>query len=441
MEAFRQQHPSLRGAVQADVAIVGGGLTGVSTAAMLSAMGVKVVLAEAWCLGQGASRCCTGLATSQLPSGYPTIAAHAGVSVASAYSRLLRTAVSGLQQLCHRLGVPVQQQSVYVFAETLDDLPPLHALYRLESQLGLPVFYGADAGGCPFPVELSLGLERQVLLSPLAYLHALADFAAAHGCRLYEGTPVRAMAGHRLQTEAGSIQADTILLATGTPIGCTSLPRLAAIHQRSCESLLLKSPQPVMNCHLSVRPEELRLCPTADGLRLAWDMGRVGSDQRGRTLLLHRTLKALLPDMPIAAQHNRQEVYSGDGLPLIGAIHPAQSHLLMATGYGGCGILGSYLAAQVLAGQITGHPLPHAALFRPDRPMPRAQEGLRTAKAYLSGLAHRHGPVCPHMGGKLYYDVETRRWVCPCHGSAFTTLGETLCAPAMTPAEVSAKQR
>lgn len=440
METMRQQYPELRGDVTADVAIVGGGLTGVSCAAMLSAMGAKVVLAEAWQLGHGATRCCAGIATSQLAGGYRTIAQQAGQSAAAQYGWLLRESILGIKELCNRLDVPVRQESVYVFAETVDDLPALHTLGALEARLGLPVFHGPDAGGCPFPVELSLGMERQLWVPALDYLRSLADFASAQGCRIYERTPVRAISGRRLTAEGGSIRASAIILATGVPAGCTSLPRLAALQQRYRQCVLLQGQPPLMNCHLSVHPQELSLCPVPGGGLLSWDLGPVGSRQQdSRALLLSRTLSALLPDMQATEIHTRQEVFSGDGLPLIGPIHPGQSHLMMATGYSGWGMLGSFLAARVLTGYITGRPAPSAQLFRPDRPMPNASR--RMISVSLGKLSHRRAPVCPHMGGKLRYDLQTRRWVCPCHGSAFNTMGEMLCSPAMTNAEVSARQR
>lgn len=440
-QGVRREYPPLRGETQADVAIVGGGLTGVSCAAMLSALGVKVVLLEARRLGMGATWCCTGKVTAQVSGVYQTIAQQAGLAAAANYAWLLRESVLGVKELCGRLGVPVQEQSMYVFAETMDDLPALHALGRLEARLGLPVHQAMDAGGCPFPVELSLAMERQLLLSPLAYLLALAEFAREQGCCIYEHTPVRGVNGRRLTTGQGSVQAEKIILATGCPGGCTALPLLAGMQQQAWQTVTLMGQPPLLNCHLSVQPDEMSLRPILGGALISWNMGRVGSCQQNRSLLLQRTLGALLPDMRVTERSIRQEVCSSDGLPLIGPMHPGQSHLLMATGYNGWGITGSYLAAKVLAGYIVGRPMPHARLFRPDRPMPRGREGLRMATAYLEGISRRRAPVCPHMGGKLRYDAENRCWVCPCHGSTFTTMGEMLNAPAMADAEVSAKQR
>lgn len=440
-QGIRRDFPPLRGETKADVAIVGGGLTGVCCGAMLSALGAKVVLLEARRLGMGATWCCTGKVTAQVSSMYQTIAQQAGMAAAAHYAWLLREAVLGVKELCARLGVPAQEQSVYVFAETTDDLPALHALNKLEARLGLPIHQAPDAGSCPFPVELSLGMERQLLLSPLAYLLALADFAQEQGCCIFEHTPVRRVDERRLSTGQGSVRAESIIMATGCPGGCTALPLLAAMQQRACQTVTLVGQPPMLNSHLSVQPDEMSLRPISGGALLSWDMGRVGSRQQNRALLLQRTMRALLPDMQVTEQHMRQEVFSSDGLPLIGPMNPGQSHLLMATGYGGWGVTGSYLAAKMLTGYILGRPVPHARLFRPDRPMARGHEGMQMAAAYLGGLTRKSAPVCPHMGGKLRYDVDHRRWVCPCHGSTFTTLGEVLNAPALTDAKVSAKQR
>ena len=217
-QGIRESHPPLRGTLRADAAIVGGGLTGVTTALMLQAQGVKTVLLEARRLGQGATFGCGGLVTCQAFHAYQTAARAVGPDAACTLSQLLREAVQGVVQLAERPGMAcsLTPASVYAYAETMDDLPALENLLALEGKLGLAVSEAPDAGGCPFPVELSAVMPHQAMLAPLPYLLGLARDAAALGCRIFEGTPVLDMHGCRLKTPGGAVIADRILRCTAS---------------------------------------------------------------------------------------------------------------------------------------------------------------------------------------------------------------------------------
>lgn len=446
---LREEYPQLRGEKHTDVAIVGGGLTGASCAASLASSGAKVILLEAGRMGRGASWNCTGKVTAQLGGVYATVDQTIGRRAAAAYAALMLHAVDAVGRLVRELDIPcrLREQSVYVFAETPAEVSALQELHTLERSLGLPVSIAPDAGGCPFPVELSLVMERQLLLQPEPYLLGLLRHAAQSGATLHERTPVQAIEGHRLISPTGSVTAEHIILATGSPLGCTSLPRLAMLQQRTCAAVTLSLPAPQHHSHLSARADELTLRPCAEGAVLAWDLGRTGTDEHAqRSAVLDRTLRQLLPEAKVLEQSIRQDVWSGDGLPLIGPVRADQPHLLMATGYSGWGVANSHLAAEVLTGAILGKPHPQAHLFRPDRRYPgharvMLREGLNIGKAYAGGLFRRSAPHCPHMGGRLRYNADAARWECPCHGSTFTVMGQPLDAPADHPARVSARQR
>ena len=447
-QGIRQDYPPLSGLYRADVAIVGGGLTGVTTALLLTAQGLRVVLAEAHRLGDGAAWACAGVVTAQLGQAYQTVSDFAGLDTATAFARMVAEAVESVRQTAASLDAPCQarETDVYAYAFLQRDLPELERQLTLQRRLGLPVSVAPDAGSCPFPVELSILMPRQLMLSPLGYLTGMAEQACRAGCVIGEQSPVRAIEEGRLLLEEAVIEAPTILLATGVPIGCKAMPVLAMTPQRVRETVVLRGGAPFDNCHISVRDGGLTLRPLSGGFLTTWTLGRPGLDRSEREALLDRVLAGRLPESVIIDGATRQDVWSRDGLPLIGSIRERRRHLLMATGYSGYGVAGSMLAAQVLTRRILGRPLPEDAIFNPNRRYPGASAVVAFGARELR-LTRRRGslrlraPVCPHMGCRLRYSHASGKWECPCHGATFSVLGENVDAPAMRPIRVSTRDR
>ena len=447
-QGIRRAYGPLDGLYRADVAIVGGGLTGVTAAMMLSEQGVRVVLAEAHRLGDGAAWGCAGIVTAQLGQAYRAVCECAGFEAAAAFARMVGDAAAQVREVVSALDAPCQavDTDVYAYAFLKRDLPALEQQYALQKRLGLPVAVAPDAGSCPFPVELSLVMPRQMMLSPLGYLMGMAGRAERAGCVIGEGSPVRLIGEGRVHTDRAVIEAPTVLLATGVPIGCKAPPILALTAQRVRETVMLRSDTPFDHCHISVRDGGLTLRPLSDGFLATWTLGEPGTDRAERENLLDRVLEGRLPESVILDGTTRQDVWSLDGLPLIGSIRENDRHLLMATGYNGYGLTGSMLAAQVLTRRILGVPLPEDALYNPVRRAGSSpaliSQRLRALR--LTRLRNRfrlRAPICPHMGCRLRYSPATGRWECPCHGSTFTVLGENVDGPAMRPVRVSVRER
>lgn len=444
-QGIRQEHPPLNGLHRADVAIVGGGLTGVTTAMLLAGHGLRVVLTEAHRLGDGAAWGCAGIVTAQLGAAYQTAWDCAGSEETALFARMALEAVEIVRKVAAPLG-QAQETDVYTYAFLARDLPALEKQYDLQRRLRLPVSIAPDAGSCPFPVALSMVLPRQLMLSPLGFLMGMAEQAQKAGCLIAEQSPVRAVEEGRLLLEEAVIEAPTILLATGVPIGCKSLPILAWTPQQVRETVVLSGGAPFENCHISVRDGGLTLRPLSGGALTTWTLGRPGRDRAEREALLDRVLEGRLPEWRVVDGAIRQDVWSRDGLPLIGSIRERRHHLLMATGYSGFGVTGAMLAAQVLTRRILGRPLPEDAIFNPNRRYPGAQRiavsGIKELKRDKRRNRLRlRAPLCPHMGCRLRYSHLTDRWECPCHGASFSMLGENIDGPAMTPIPVSARDR
>lgn len=425
----------LAGMRRADAAIVGGGLTGFLLASALSQEGMRVAVIDA---GDGTPSVSNALAAALCVPVYARIEAAHGLEQARMYFAALQ---SQLMTLADAPLPYVRNTPVFVYAETPEDLPALERQQELLMRLGVPASIAPDAGGCPFPVELSLMAHGQALVNLPRWTSALQSQINRRDGRIFTGSRVIAIDGTRVCTAQGCVDASHVILTTGKPLGLRSrrlLPLLETHLLAHCE---LTGPVPLHSCQLAVQENGLTLAPTATGITVTWDAGRLGARQQSARLAhFEHLLNAHLPDFQRGEMQYSQPVSSADGLPVIGIL--PGTRLLCASGFSG--VLGAMHAAQVLTQRILGRALPDDAIYAPDRPIPPGilrPQIRRMAGIYAGNMLRRSAPPCAHCGCRMRYSTAVQRWECPYCGSAYTMLGTPLCAPAMTSARVSVRQR
>lgn len=254
----------LVGEARCDVAVVGGGLAGLSAAIDLRQRGFDVVLLEAREIGFGASGRNGGQAIHGLACDQDTIEQQLGLDEAR---RVWAMSIEALDLLRTRIaehGIACDWQDGYLgVATTPRKAAELHAqAERLDRVYGYPLqrIAAADIGRWIASPRYHGGVHdpRSGHLHPLKYTRGLAAAAARAGVRLHEGTQATALQpGERpvLRTTsaqgAGTLHARQVLLAgnvylhgvapplapqlaprvmpVGTYIACTeALPRATA---------------------------------------------------------------------------------------------------------------------------------------------------------------------------------------------------------------------
>lgn len=440
------QFLALEGDLKADVAIVGGGLTGVTCALMLASQGVHAVVLEADRLGGGATWGCTGKVTAHQPDTFQTIQRCAGKEAATVYARLLQQCLTGVWNMVGRMGIPcgAELHDVYLYAHKPNQVTALEHLTRAEEQAGLTLTRSDDAA-CPFPVAASSVMAAQPMVMPMPYLMGMARATEQFGGHLFERTRVTAIEGHNVVTERGTVQAERVILATGSPMGMRRLPVLSMMEQHMLELRVLEGPA-LTASQLDVLPDGMYLRPIPQGVVISYDLGLVGDNHGPRCRKLEGILRQLLPEYKTVQRFFRQDVWSLDGLPLIGPTDPKDGAVLMASAYNGWGMTGSFLAGRLLTSEILDKPMAEAPLFYPDRVYPghtwqQLRGAMHPAGAYLKSVAHLASPTCPHMACKMVYSRETQRWECPCHGSCFSSEGHVFHTPAMNRARVPMRKQ
>src|SRR5580693_2573237 len=214
----------LKGEVRADVAIVGCGYTGLSTALRLAEAGAKVVALEAVEIGFGGAGRNVGLVNAGMWLAPNDIVARLGSDYGARLLKLLGDGPSEVEALVTKHGLDCE----FVRNGTLHCAIGQSGLAKIEERCaqwrarGAPVkLLNREETARRIGVDIYAGslLDlRAGTIQPLAYARGLARAALAAGARVHTLSPARAAErtgkAWRLKTDGGSVVADWIVVAT-----------------------------------------------------------------------------------------------------------------------------------------------------------------------------------------------------------------------------------
>ena len=216
------RHAPLQGSTSCDVAIVGGGLAGLSAAIELRQHGLDVVLLESRQLGWGASGRNGGQAIHGLACDQATIEAQLGLADARRVWAMSLEALDLIKERIAQFGIDCDWCDGYLGlavgarkgAELAASADRMEQVYGFQQTRIAP----ADIGRWIDSPRYHSGVHdpRSGHLHPLKYTLGLARTAERLGVRLHEDSTVLALvpgAQPLLRTSAGEVRARQVLLA------------------------------------------------------------------------------------------------------------------------------------------------------------------------------------------------------------------------------------
>src|ERR1700712_1254779 len=158
-----------------DVAIVGGGITGISLALQLQKQGKKCLVLEAANLCFGTSGGTTAHINTLLDTPYTTITTNFGEDNAIIVANAAKDAVELIKTNVkyYDIDCGFEDADAYLFAETDDEVEDLDEIFVASAKVDLPIAY-TDSIPLPIPFKKAFKVAGQAKFHPTRYVYALA---------------------------------------------------------------------------------------------------------------------------------------------------------------------------------------------------------------------------------------------------------------------------
>ena len=468
---------------RADVAVIGGGIAGLTTAALLKQAGRTVVVIEARRIAENV----TGHTTAKVTSLHHLVYRHLidafGQNRAQQYADANQAAIGMIETMAREYGIDCDfiRKPAYTYAQSSKGRERVMDEVDACLRLGMPAHFVDDV---PLPLHSdgAIRMDNQAQFHPRKYLLGLAKTIPGGGSAIYEGTRALDITEGEpvaVKTTTGTVHADDVIVATHWPFYDKPNKLFTRMHPSASYVLGVELEQPFadgMFISAETPTRSLRSQPDGESELVlvsgeGHKVGR-GGDTRRHYRALQRFVEALYTVREVRYRWMTQDNVTVDHVPYIGRMGAEDSHLYVATGFKKWGMTHGTVAGRLLSDLILGRSNPWGEVFDPGRRAITASatefvgQQANVATEFVSGLIRSEGhdpaslkpgegailtvhgakvaayrddagslhtldPACRHMGCTVTWNTAERTWDCPCHGSRYRADGQVVHGPAV----------
>ncbi|WP_245602265.1 FAD-dependent oxidoreductase [Peribacillus kribbensis] len=483
-----QSFPPLNENIETDIAIVGGGITGITAAYLLLKEGRRVTLIDADNILNGITAHTTAKISAQHSLIYATLIEQHGEENAKLYYEANQAALEFIRNLVSEqdISCDFSNEDAYVFTESSEYLPKLQDEIRAYEKLGIDGTF-ADKTPLSFPVKGAVVMKNQAQFHPLKYLSHLVDEIVQMGGNIYENTtagdikkgpPLKIALKNENKNE---ITCNHVLICSHYPFYSKEGKYFTRLSQERSYVIAVKTEKEFpggmyINAEKPTRSLRYTMIDGEKAVLFGGDGHKTGQDLDTKDyyeeLVPYAEKTYGIKDIPY--RWSAQDIHTLDGVPYIGKLTEDYDNVFVATGYAKWGMTNGTNAALLMRDMVMGRDNPYEQVFTPqrfkanpsiknfikdnadvakhfvegklDKPNHTLEDvGVDEAKvvevngqragAYRdqNGRLHLVDTTCTHMYCELNWNSGDRSWDCPCHGSRFGVDGEVLEGPAKTP--------
>lgn len=465
-----------------DALIVGGGITGLTTALLLQKQGKQCIIAEAYTIGYGT----TGGTSAHLNNFFDATYADVERDFSKEAAKLLANCGNESFEIIanlvkeYSINCDFEYKDGYLYAETDDEVKILDEILTASQRAGIDVKESA-INGVNVPFKKAIVFKNQGQFHPLKYIFKLAEAFVDAGGIIVENTFIRDSSYedgvHSAKGDTITIKAKNLVYATHLPPGINVFDFRCSPYRSYVLGIRLKDENayPKGLSYDSKDPYHYfrtHIIGDKKYMILGGEDHKTGHQEPDAAFeALEKYAREYYEVTEISFRWSSQYYIPADGLPYIGQLPAGYPQLYIATGYNGNGMMFGTIAGKIISDAITLKENKYADLFNPARIKPVAGfvefvkenadvayhfiadrfsaesiDSLKELEANSGAIVKYNGeklavykdaegkvtalnPVCTHAKCIVCFNDAEKSWDCPCHGGRFDVNGRVLTGP------------
>jgi glycine/D-amino acid oxidase-like deaminating enzyme/nitrite reductase/ring-hydroxylating ferredoxin subunit len=466
-----------------DVALIGAGIAGITSAYLLSKEGLKVAIIEARSVLNGTTAHTTAKLTAQHILIYDHLIKYFGEEKAKLYYEFSSNAIPFVENISREKGIDCdfKRQDAYVYAVTDKYAKNIEKEWTAYQKLGIK---GDLKDTIPFNLQIknTIKMADQAQYHPLKFLRGLLNEAIKQGCKVFQNTTAVDLEeegiGPKVITKDGfKINCNHVIIATNYPFYDKPGLYSARMYAQRSYIIGIKTDQEYpggMYISADTPTRSLRHTPLNEGNLLIIAGGSHKTGQDINTLKYYNELQdyaeKLFGVRDYTYRWSAQDYITLDRVPYIGPITQDKQHILVATGFNDWGMANGISSAHLLADYVLNRDNPYKEVYSPSRfdANPDLLAALTTnadvalhhitskvkfvskgpgdlrngegsvvkhkgkkAGAYKDEIGNLYivDTTCTHCGCECQWNEAEKSWDCACHGSRYSYEGDVIDGP------------
>ncbi|QVK17046.1 FAD-dependent oxidoreductase [Mycoplasmatota bacterium] len=479
-----KRFPTLKNDLETDVLVIGGGITGITTALLLVEEGYNVSVVDKNKLLYGTTGHTTAKVTIQHGLIYHNLIKKLGIDKSQLYVdsnqkalELIKYNIKSLDIFCDFEDVPS-----YVYTQREDKIKLIEKEFEAVQRLKIDSFI-TDELTLPFEIKGAIGFKNQGHFNITKYLQDLVEaFTQNDDSYIFEQSKVIKVKEdnnmcHTYLDSGIKIKSRHVVLASHYPCNdtynlyftklepTTSYVIAAKYHAKFDNADYINIEKPIR----SIRTQQV---DNDNLILIGGESHQTGNLENKRSHFdnLETFGKEYFNIEEPLYKWSNQDYKTFDNLPYIGRLNKKSPHIIVATGFKKWGMTTSHVAAMLARDLITNKKTDYEDLYDPRRFSDKLncqyfRYNLKSAKNFIkdrlkktpkdfnvevgkgkivSYKGKKYGvykneneelfivdATCPHLKCILTFNNDQKTYDCPCHGSRFTFKGKYIDGPSI----------